>query len=110
VQVSSYLSSPRGQGTASSFYKPRGGGLQSCRTILSATYGGMAHSVMDLMVVLTNLAPVGVRGNSPFGRRPYADSRVQLTGGRRTHNNERGDVLLSWAPIVPGMELQWQGW
>jgi hypothetical protein len=34
VQVSRYLSSPCGQGTASSFYKPRGGGLQSCRMAL----------------------------------------------------------------------------
>jgi hypothetical protein len=48
---------PRGQGTASSFYRPRGGGLQSCRTALNATYGGKAHSVAELMVVLANLAP-----------------------------------------------------
>jgi hypothetical protein len=64
VQVCSYPSSPRGQGTASSFYSPRGGALQSCRTALSATYGGMAHSVVELMVVLTNLALVGHRGES----------------------------------------------
>jgi hypothetical protein len=29
-----------------------------------ATYGGMAHSAIELMVVLTNLAPVGHRGES----------------------------------------------
>jgi hypothetical protein len=30
----------------------------------SATYGGMAHSVLELMVVLENLAPSGRRGES----------------------------------------------
>jgi hypothetical protein len=43
VRVCSSLSSPHGQGTASSFYRPRRGGLQSCRMALSATYGGMAQ-------------------------------------------------------------------
>jgi hypothetical protein len=91
VQVRCYPSSPCGRGAASSFYSPRGGGLQSYHTALSATYGGMAHSVAELMVVLTNLAPVGRRGESCtrsgaalrvvvwgflFGRRPYADSRA----------------------------------
>jgi hypothetical protein len=64
VRTSSYPSSPHGQGTASSFYRPRGGGLQSCRTALSATYGGMAHKVVELRVVLVNLAPGGCRGES----------------------------------------------
>jgi hypothetical protein len=36
----------RGKGTASSFYRPRGGSLQSCRTV-STTYGGMVHSVVE---------------------------------------------------------------
>jgi hypothetical protein len=56
MQASRYLSSPCSQGTASSFYRPRGGGLQSCRMALSATYGGMVHSVVELTVVLANLA------------------------------------------------------
>jgi hypothetical protein len=51
---------PRGQGTASSFYRPKGGGLQSCRAALSATCGSMAHNVVELTVVLTNLASAGV--------------------------------------------------
>jgi hypothetical protein len=50
---------PLSQGTAS-FYRPRGGGLQSCHTVLSATYGDMVHSVVELTVVLANLAPAGV--------------------------------------------------
>jgi hypothetical protein len=29
-----------------------------------ATYGGMAYSAMELMVILTNLAPSGRRGES----------------------------------------------
>jgi hypothetical protein len=39
-----------------------------------ATYGGMAHSAMELMVILTILAPVGRRGESCTF--PGAASRV----------------------------------
>jgi hypothetical protein len=75
-----------------------------------AAYGGMAHSAAELMVILTNLAPVGRRGepctrtgaasrwlcgNSPFGRHPYADLRAQLMGGHRMHSSGRGDVSSS---------------
>jgi hypothetical protein len=42
----------------------QGGGLQSCRIVLNATYGAMTHSVAELMVVLANLAPGGRRGES----------------------------------------------
>jgi hypothetical protein len=35
-----------GNGTASSFYRPRGGSLQACRAVLT-TCGGMAHSVVE---------------------------------------------------------------
>jgi hypothetical protein len=66
----------RSQGTASSFYRPRGGSLQSCYTVLSATYGGMAHSVVELMVVVANLAPCGHRGESCTC--PGATSRVAV--------------------------------
>jgi hypothetical protein len=76
-----------------------------------ATYGDMAHSVVELMVVLTNLTPFGCRGEScacpgvasrvavgasRFGHCPYTDSRVQLTECRRMHNSGCGDVLSSW--------------
>jgi hypothetical protein len=64
----------RGQGTASSFYRPRGDSLQSRRTTLNATYGGMAHSVAEFMVVMANLAPGRRRGE--FCTRPGAASRV----------------------------------
>jgi hypothetical protein len=46
----------------------------------------------------------------PFGRRPYAGSRVQLTEGRRMHISGRGDVLSSRVPTAPGMVLQRPGW
>jgi hypothetical protein len=78
VQVCSYPSSPCGQAIASSFYSPRGGGLPSCRTTLSATYGGMAHSAAELMFVLMNLALVGRRGESCT--RIGAASRVVVWG------------------------------
>jgi hypothetical protein len=69
------LSSPRGQGTASSFYGPKGGGLQLCRTVL-ITYGGMVYNVAELMAVMANLAPVGRRGESCA--LPGAASRVAV--------------------------------
>jgi hypothetical protein len=90
VQVCSYPSSPCCQGTASSFYRPRGGGLQSCRTALSATYGGMAHGVVELIVVLANLAPGGRRGESCT--HPGAASRVAVW------------ELLVWSPSVRRLE------
>jgi hypothetical protein len=64
---------PRGQGTASSFYRPRGGGLQSCRTVLT-TCGSVVYNAVELTVVLTNLAPVRRRGESCT--HPEAASRV----------------------------------
>jgi hypothetical protein len=90
-----------------------------------ATHGGMVYNTVELTVVLTNLAPAVCRGESctcpeaasgwscgsfPFGRRPYADSRVRLTEGQWTHNGGRGGVLSSRAPISRGMALQCPGW
>jgi hypothetical protein len=49
-------------------------------------------------------------GDFPFGRRPYADSRVQLTGGRKVHSSRRGGVLSSRALTASGMGLQCPGW
>jgi hypothetical protein len=46
---------PCGRGAASSFYRPRGGSLQSCRTVL-ITCSDMVHSVVELTDVLANLA------------------------------------------------------
>jgi hypothetical protein len=48
-------------------------------------------------------------GNFPFSRRPYADSRVQLTGGHKVHRR-RGGVLSPRTPTTSGMALQCQGW
>jgi hypothetical protein len=115
-----YPSSPRGQGTASSFYRPRGGGLQSGRAGLSATRGNVAYNAVELIVFLTNLASGGRRGGSCtrpgvasrvvvpellLGRRPYADSRVRLMEAWRPHRGRRGD-----GAAVPGMAAQWWGW
>jgi hypothetical protein len=44
-------------------------------------------------------------GDFPFSRRPYADSRVRLTGGRKVHSIRRGGVLSSRTPTVSGMVL-----
>jgi hypothetical protein len=49
-------------------------------------------------------------GSLPFGRRPYADSRVQLTGSRKVHSSWRGSVLSLRTPTVPGMARQCPGW
>jgi hypothetical protein len=110
-----------GQGITSSFYAPSGGGLQSCHTGLSATCGSMAHSIMELTVVLANLASVRRRGGSCarpgvvsravvlellLSRSPYADSRARLTEDRRPHSGGRGDVPSTWIPTVLGMTLQ----
>jgi hypothetical protein len=46
----------------------------------------------------------------PFGRRPYSNSRVQLTEGRKMHSRGRGDVLSSRVPTAPRMVLQCTGW
>jgi hypothetical protein len=53
-------------------------------------------------------------------RRPRADSRVPLTGGRTKHSGGRGDVLSPCALTTSGMSLQcpewrysalqWRGW
>jgi hypothetical protein len=51
----SYPSSPRGRGTAPSFYRPRGGGSQSCPTVLTMC-GGMMYNATEWMAVLANLA------------------------------------------------------
>jgi hypothetical protein len=48
--------------------------------------------------------------NPPFGRRPYVDPRVHLTGGRRAHNSQRGGVLSPCTPTTSGMALQCPGW
>jgi hypothetical protein len=123
--VGCYMSPPCGQRTASSFYRPRGGSLQSCCATLSATCGSMAYSVVELTVVLTNLASGGRYGESCarpeaalrvaalellFGRGPYTGSRAGLTEDRSPQNGRRGDVSSIWVPTVLGMTLQCPGW
>jgi hypothetical protein len=49
---------PCGRGTASSFYRPRGGSLQSRCTVL-ATCGGMVYSATEWIAVLANLTSGG---------------------------------------------------
>jgi hypothetical protein len=50
------------------------------------------------------------RRSFPFGRRLYADSRVQLTGGRKVYNSRRGDILSPRTPTASRMELHCPGW
>jgi hypothetical protein len=45
-----------------------------------------------------------------FGRRPYMDSRVWLTGGHGAHSSRCGGVLSPRAPTVLGMVMQCRGW
>jgi hypothetical protein len=125
MRVSCYPSSPCGQGTASSFYRPRGGDSQSCRVALSAVCGSMVYIVMDLTAVMENLASGRRRGGScarpgaasrvvalesSFDRCPYANSRAWLTEDWRLDNGGRGDVMSTWVPTVLGMTLQCLGW
>jgi hypothetical protein len=49
-------------------------------------------------------------GDFPFGRRPYADSRVRLTGGHKVHSSRRGGFLSSRTLTTSGMGLQCPGW
>jgi hypothetical protein len=119
-----YPSSPRSQGTASSFYRPREGGLQSCRMALSAVCGSMAYNVVELTTILAHLA-FGRRHCGSCARprasrvvalellldhRPYANSRAWLAEDRRPHSGGRGDDLSTWVPTVQGMALQCLGW
>jgi hypothetical protein len=46
----------------------------------------------------------------PFGRHLYANTRVQLTGGRKAHSSRRGGVLSPRTPTASGMALQCPGW
>jgi hypothetical protein len=132
MQVCSYTLSPRGRGTASSFYRPRGGGLKSCHTALSATYGGMAYSVAELMVVLANLTPCGHHGESythqgealrvaAWELLVWSPSVRRLEGsadGRPKDAQHRAWRCLivpgfhsAWdGAAAPGMVTQWWGW
>jgi hypothetical protein len=63
MQVRNNPSPPPRPGTASSFYRPRGGGVQSCRTVLSYMwwYGVLR---LEWLAVLANLTPSVRRGES----------------------------------------------
>jgi hypothetical protein len=91
MQVCNYPSSPCGQGTDSSFYRSRGGGLQSYRTVLGYVwrYGAQCHGVdgrhgesclwrdiaASLVLVQERFEGSGM-GAFRLSRRPYAGSRV----------------------------------
>jgi hypothetical protein len=115
---------PRGQGTSSSFYRPRGDGLQSCRTVL-ATCGGMAYNAKEWVAAWRILLLAGRRDKSYAC--PGAASRIVVweplawlssvrrleghaDGGWKSYNSGCGDVLSSRAPVVLGMALQCLGW
>jgi hypothetical protein len=75
VPVCSYPFAPLRPGDRPSFYRPRGGGLQSCHTVL-ITCSGMVYNTVEWMAVLANLTPVGRHGESCS--RPGAASRVAV--------------------------------
>jgi hypothetical protein len=83
----------------------------------------MVHSAYDLIAIFANLVPVTHRGGSCacpgvasrvvvleflLGR-PYASSRVWLTGDRELYNSRHGGVPLARVPMVLGMALQFPG-
>jgi hypothetical protein len=92
----------------------------------SPTCEGMACSAMELMTVpgescscwgvVASPVPVQerlrgwLRGDCSSGRRPRADSRVLLTGGRTGHSSGRGDVPSPCALTTSGMSLQCPEW
>jgi hypothetical protein len=118
-------SSPCGQGTAPSFYRPRGGSLQSCHTVL-ATCGGMVYSVTEWMAILANLASGGALlrtlcpSRSSFEGSGVGASPFRLSCMRQLKGwaDGRPGVAQRWtwrrlvvlSPIAPGMELQCSGW
>jgi hypothetical protein len=58
MPVCRYPSSPRGRGTASPFYRPRGGGLQLCRIVLGDMWR-LVYSAVEWVTVLANFASGG---------------------------------------------------
>jgi hypothetical protein len=125
MRLSCYPSSPCVHGSASSFYRARGGSLQSRYVALSAACGSMSYNAVELASVLANLAsgrrrdgscacpgaaPRVVGSGLLFDRRPYANSRAWLMEDRRLHSSGRGDVLSTWVSTVLGMTLQCPRW
>jgi hypothetical protein len=120
-----YLSRPPSYEVASSFYRPRGGGLQSCRVAFGYIVAVLTHGTCDLMVSLANFDPYTRRGGScsclgvtsrvvmpvllPC-RRLYTSSRVRLTGGLELHSGRRGSVPSARALTMLGMASQCPGW
>jgi hypothetical protein len=98
----------------------------------SATYGGMGHSVVELMVVLENLTSGRRRGEScdcPGAALRVAawellvwSPSVRLLEGQAGGGSEYVQRWVWWCPIipsshsagddaaVPGMTTQWRGW
>jgi hypothetical protein len=122
VQVCRYPSSPCGHGTASSFYRPRRGGLQSCRMALALIWwhGAQCRGVdgcpgesrfgQASWQVLC-LSRSGFKG-SDVGASRLVSIRTPagLTEDRRLRSGGRGGVPSSRAPTTPGMTLQCLGW
>jgi hypothetical protein len=118
VWVSAHRRPHRGRGTTFSFYRPRGGSLQSCRTVL-ATYGGMVYSATELTVVLANLASgkasrrvlypsrSGFEG-SGMGASPLVVAQASARGSswRRAGGRTVADMATSCHPGLP----QHRGW
>jgi hypothetical protein len=115
---------PCDRGIASPFYRP-GGAVYNRAAQFSYVwrYGARHHGVDDrpsesCFWQSVMACPVSVqvwlrgwrRGSLSSGRRACVSSRVGPTEGRRSHSGGRGDILLFWTPIAPGMGLQCPGW
>jgi hypothetical protein len=83
-------------------------GAQCCRVDGLPGESCFWQSVMACFVSVQERLRGWWCGGFPFGRRPYADSRVRLTGGRKVHNSRHGGVLSSRTPTASGMALQCQ--
>jgi hypothetical protein len=125
MQVCNNPSSPCGQGTDSSYYRPREGGLQSCCTVLSYVwwYGVQCRGVVDRPgesrsqqvswrpPVLPQKRLRGwLRGRLPLESPSVRRLEGVADGRLEAYSGGDGDVLLSRAPTATGMALQYSGW
>jgi hypothetical protein len=105
MQVCNNPSSPCGQGTDSSFYRPRGGGLQSCRTVLSYIwqYGVQCRGVVDRP---------GESRSQQASWRPPVLAQKRLRGWLRGRLPLESSSVRRLKGVADGRPegVQWWGW
>jgi hypothetical protein len=114
----------RGWTVASSFYRPRGGGLQTCHKVVCIGDIVPACSACCLMDVLAN-RPCGCRVGFctcmraasrviwpafAHGCCPHIDLRVSLTGVLGLYRDWCGDVMWEQGSTPSGVAPQCRGW